>query len=259
MDLRARRAALLAHRHRLDHGAVGDRRHPRQRRHAGALRRCARLPRTRPALGHRRAPPGEHPRRLAHADPRADGQRRRSGACARPVVAAHPRLDRRAVERRSVALVLRRGRQRSVPDHEHLGRHGSGGVLPVPARGRADVAVLARRARARHGGRRVRRRRPSGARRGRRVGVHQAVAGHDAGVVPRSRALPRNVLVSLARRVVARRFRERRPPTANGFCTVVPTTRSSSRASASARPRSRRSWSRTRRCSRRPRSASPTN
>ena len=31
----------------------------------------------------------------------------------------------------------------------------------------------------RHGGRRVRRRRPAAARRGRRAGVHQAVAGHD--------------------------------------------------------------------------------
>ncbi len=43
MDLRPRRAAVLADRHRLDHGAVGDRRHARQRRDARALRRRARL------------------------------------------------------------------------------------------------------------------------------------------------------------------------------------------------------------------------
>ena len=36
IDLRAGRAPVLAHRHRLDHGAVGDRRHARQRRHARA-------------------------------------------------------------------------------------------------------------------------------------------------------------------------------------------------------------------------------
>ena len=83
------------------------------------------------------------------------------GARARPLVAARPRVDRRAVERSSVALVLRRGRRGPVPDHQHLGRHRGRRVLPVAARGRADVGVLARRARARHGGRRVRRRRPA--------------------------------------------------------------------------------------------------
>ena len=36
MDLRAGRAPVLAHRHRLDHGPVGDRRHAGQRRHARA-------------------------------------------------------------------------------------------------------------------------------------------------------------------------------------------------------------------------------
>ena len=50
-DLRAGRAPVLAHRHRLDHGAVGDRRHARQRRHARALRRRARLPRHRTGCG----------------------------------------------------------------------------------------------------------------------------------------------------------------------------------------------------------------
>ena len=65
-----RRAAVLAHRHRLDHGAVGDRRHARQRRHARALRRRARLSRTRPAVGVRRAAPRQ----------RSSASRRRSSA-----------------------------------------------------------------------------------------------------------------------------------------------------------------------------------
>ena len=80
-------------------------------------------------------------------DPRADGARRRAGARARPVVAADPRVDRRAVERGAVALVLRRRRRRSLPGHQHLGRHRGRRVLPVAARRRADVAVLARRPR----------------------------------------------------------------------------------------------------------------
>ncbi len=71
----------------------------------------------------------------------------------------------------------------------------------------------------------------------------RAVAGNDARAVPRSGALSRDVLVAVARRVVARRLRERRPPTANGSCTVAPTTPSRSRASGSVPPRSRRWWS----------------
>ena len=119
------------------------------------------FPGPRPALGVRRAAPGQRARRLADADPRADGARRRARARARPLVAADPRLDRRAVERRSVAVVLRRGRRRPVPDHEHLRRYRGGRVLPLAARRRADLGVLARRSRARHGDRRVRRRRPT--------------------------------------------------------------------------------------------------
>ena len=53
------------------------------------------------------------------------------------LVAAHPRLDGRAVERRPVALVLRRGRRRSVPGHQHLRRHRGRRVLPVAARRRS--------------------------------------------------------------------------------------------------------------------------
>ena len=130
----AGRAPVLAHRHRLDHGSVGDRRHARGRRDAAAVRRRARLSRARPALGVRRAAPGERARRVADVDPRADGARRRAGARARPLVAAHPRVDRRTVERGAVALVLRRRRRRPLPGHQHLGRHRGRRVLPVAAR-----------------------------------------------------------------------------------------------------------------------------
>ena len=58
------------------------------------LRRCARPPRSRPALGHGRAPPDLDPRHLADAGACADGAGRRAGPRPRPVVAARARLDR---------------------------------------------------------------------------------------------------------------------------------------------------------------------
>ena len=91
---------------------MGDRRHARERRHARAVRRCARLPRRRSPLGARRTASRRRPRRVAHARPRADGARRRARSRARSLVVAHPRVDRRTVERSAVALVLRRRRRR---------------------------------------------------------------------------------------------------------------------------------------------------
>ena len=76
----AGRAPVLAHRHRLDHGPVGDRRHAGRGRHAVDVRRRARLSRARPALVVRRAAPRQRARRVADVDPIADGARRRSGA-----------------------------------------------------------------------------------------------------------------------------------------------------------------------------------
>ena len=58
-------------------------------------------------------------------DPLADAPRRGSGSPPRSLVAAHPRLDRRAVESRTVAMVLRRRRRRQAADHQLLGRHRS--------------------------------------------------------------------------------------------------------------------------------------
>ena len=238
---------------------MGDRRHPRQRR----ARWCSTTARPTTPV-----PTGSGPSSSVIASSILGvsptlvralmAQRRRTGPRPRPVVAARLGFDRRTVERRAVVVVLRRRRRRPLPRDQHLGRHRSRRVLPVAARRAAAVAVLARRARARHGGRRVRRRRPLGARRGRRARVHEAVAGHDTRPVAGPRALPRDVLVALAGRLVARRLRERRRTTASGSCTDVRTTRSRSRASGSVRPRSRPCSWRIPRCWRRPRSAFPT-
>ena len=99
---------------------------------------------------------------------------------------------------------------------------------------------------------------PSGARRGRRARVHEAVAGHDPRAVARPAALPRHVLVALSGRVVARRLRERERRRA-----VVPARplRRHDQArgqAARARPRSRRWSSVIPASSRPPRSACPT-
>ena len=55
------------------------------------------------------------------------------GRTTRPLVAARPRLDRRAVEPRPVPVAVREGRRRPLPDHQHLRRDGGGRVLPVAA------------------------------------------------------------------------------------------------------------------------------
>ena len=138
IDLRAGRAAVLAHRHRLDHGAVGDRRHARQRRHARAATTarptipgptgCGRSS-SATASTSSACRPTLIRALMAHGDEPV--------ARARPVVAAHPRLDRRAVERGAVALVLRRRRRRPLPGHQHLRRHRGRRVLPVAARRRS--------------------------------------------------------------------------------------------------------------------------
>ena len=81
---------------------------------AGALgatlvpqRRRARPPRPGPAVGAGRAPPDHRARRLTDADPGPQSPRRRAGAAPRPLVAADPGLDRRAVEPRALPLAAR--------------------------------------------------------------------------------------------------------------------------------------------------------
>ena len=88
-------------------------------------------PGPRSAVGHGRAAPHQHPRRVADARSRARAARRRARDEARPVIAAHPRIDGGAVEHRAVPLVLREGRRRTLSDHQLLRRNGGRRVLPV--------------------------------------------------------------------------------------------------------------------------------
>ena len=114
------------------------------------------------------------------------------------LVAARPRLDRRAVEPGALVVVLPRGRRRPAAAHQLQRRH----------RGlRRDR----RRQPPRRRSSRRRSRRPCvgaaadvvdadgqlRARRGRRAGAPAAAAGHDPRVLARPRALPGDVLVAL--------------------------------------------------------------
>ena len=145
-------------------------------------------------------------------------------------------------------------------DHQLLGRHRDRRVLPLAGAVGADQGVLARRARARDGDGHRRRRRPLARRhgRGRRARLPEAVPRHDARLLARPRALPRDVLAPHPGRVGARRLGLAPTRTASGSCTAAPTTRSTSPASASARPSSSRPRSSTRPCARRRRSACRT-
>ena len=109
--LRVRRQArgplLLAHRHRLDDGAVGDDRRHVPRGHAAGLRGRAELAEARPPLRDRRAPPRHAPGRRPHRGPRAAPRGRRPRRGPRPLLAALPRLDRRALGRGLVDVVVR--------------------------------------------------------------------------------------------------------------------------------------------------------
>ena len=96
---------------------------------------------------------------------------------ARPLVAARPRLDRRAVEPRAVVVVLPRGRRGPLPDRQLLGRHRGVGRHRRRQRrsGRSSRRQLLRAVHRDGGGRRRRRRAP-GPRRGRRAGHPGAAA-----------------------------------------------------------------------------------
>ena len=78
---------------------------------------------------------------------------------ARPLVAARPRLDRRAVEPRAVVVVLPRGRRGPLPDRQLQRRHGGQRRHRRRQRRRADQAGQLLRPVHRDGGRRRRRRR----------------------------------------------------------------------------------------------------
>ena len=89
-----------------------------------------------------------HVRDFADRDPHAEQNGGRASAHG---VAAPAGIDRRAVGRGVVALVLRARGAAAVPDHQHLGRHRDRRELPVPAAHSGIEAVHAGRARAGHG------------------------------------------------------------------------------------------------------------
>ena len=202
----------------------------------------------------------DDPRCLAHARPRADGPRRRSRSTAHDLsslrVLASTGEPWNEAPWRWYFDVVGGGR---CPVINISGGTEVGACFLSPHVVAAALAVLARRPRARHGGRRVRRRRP--ARCAGEVGelvCTKPWPGMTRGLWNDPRALPRDVLVALARRVVARRLRERirRRP-------VVPARplRRHDQGRGQA-PRSRRGRDRARRASRRSsrrrRSAFPT-
>ena len=146
---------------------------------------------------------------LADADARAASARRPGE---RPLVAAHVRDDRRAVEPRSVPLAVRERRRLARSDHQLHRRHRGRRVLPLADADRADQGVLGRRAGARDGDGRRRRRRHVARRhrRGRRARLPRAVPRHDARLLARPRQVHRDVLVAPARSLGARRLGVRR-------------------------------------------------
>ena len=166
------------------------------RRRDDRLRRGrARLAR-RPPLAARRGGARHDPRPLADADPRADPARRPEH---RPLVAAHDRDDRRALEpgartagcsSTSAAAASRSSTARAAP------RSAPASSRP---RRRADQGVLGRRAGARDGdGRRRRRGTLAASARARSASSSAASpARDDARLLARPRALSRDVLAAL--------------------------------------------------------------
>src|SRR2546426_567516 len=137
--------------HRLDDGPVARCRRAHARRDDRALRRHARLPRSLADVVHRRTPSGDPPRDLAHRDPRADARRRGARAREGPLVAFRARLDRGALEPRSLVVVLPERRRGAVPDHQLLGRHRGLGRHRRLHDLDADRGVLVQRALSGHG------------------------------------------------------------------------------------------------------------
>ena len=125
-------------------------------------------------------------------------------------VAAPARVDRRAVGRGVVALVLRARGPAALPDHQHLGRHRDRRQLPVPAADSAAEALHAGRTRARAW-------RPKWwTRTARRCAAARAIwsarkpaPSMTRGIWNDPAALHRDLLVALSRHVVSRRLGQR--------------------------------------------------
>ena len=111
-----------------------------------------------------------------------------------------------------VPLALRAGGGFASPDRQHHRRYRGRGRLPGLVHRGADQSLLRRRACARDGDGRRRRRRavPRRHGRGRRARVPQAVPRDDARVLGRPRALPGDVLAPLPGHLDARRLGVRR-------------------------------------------------
>ena len=229
------------------------------RRPARPLRGRARLPGPRPDLVDRRAPPRDPPRPVADGRPGADRPRHRARSA--PTTSRSLRVLGSTGEpwnpERGGGSSARSAAAGCRSSTTSGGTEVSGGIVGCNLL-EPDQADVVRRAVLGHRGGR---RRPDGEprpRRGRRARDPGAAAGHDARLLARPGALPRDLLAPLARDLGPRRLGARSTTTATGTSTAAPTTRSRSPASASGRPRSRPPRRPTRRWSRPRRSASRT-
>ena len=190
------------------------------------VRGHARLPRQGPLVGDRRALRRDDPLHRADRDPHAHEVGPGVRAAARPLDAAAARLGRRADQSRGVDLVPRAHRRRPLPDRRHLVADGDGDDPDHAAAGHhddeaglGDAPVPRRRRRGLQRGRRGGR-----PRRGRLPRAAAAVAGDAARDLRRRRALPRDVLVEVRRRLLRGRRRADRRRTATSGCSAASTT-----------------------------------
>ena len=164
-----------------------------------------------------------------------------AGPRARPLVAARPRLDRRAVEPRAVVVVLPRGRRGPLPDRQLLRRdrgHRRDRRLatcstPIKPASFCGPCI------GHGGGRRRRRRARRSAARSASSSSARRCPGMTRGFWRDPRALRGDVLVALPGDLGPRRLGDRRRGRLLVHPAAAPTTRSRSPASASGRPRSR--------------------
>ena len=256
-----RRRPVLVHRPRLDDGPVGDRGVAAARRAARALRGRAGLPGPGPAL-------------VASSPATASPTSGLSPTVVRALIAHGERAGPRATTSSSLRVLGSTGEPWNPEPWWWYFREVGGGRLPDRQLLRRDGGQRRDRrlqpaqpdqARRRSTGRARAWRRTSSTPTASRVRgdvgelvIRRPHAGHDARLLARPGALPRDVLVALARDLGPRRLGGRSTTTATGTSRAARTTRSRSPASASGRRRSRPRRSPIRRSSRPPRSASRT-
>ena len=209
LRLAAVRRLLVHRRRRLGDGPLvrrlrtarerGDDRHVRRRAHVAGRGTF---------LGRRRPPRRHDLLHRADRDPRAAGRGRRAGEEAEPQVAPAARVGRRADQSRGLALVLAHRRRRALPDRRHVVADRDGRDPDLASAGRdaakAGIGDAApprdppgpprRPGHAAHG------------KRGRREPRHRVpVARDDANGLRQPRAVPRDLLLEVPRRVLHRR------------------------------------------------------